>query len=286
MGNLPNMKQTNIQEQIREELKVKQQIDVEAEIRARIDFLKAYLLHTGARGFVLGLSGGQDSTLTGKLAQLAVAERNTESGNQDMLFMGVRLPYGVQMDEADAQDAIGFINPGRVIHVDIKPAVDAAVEQFTKATGERQSDFHRGNVKARERMKVQYDLAAHFGLLVLGTDHAAEALTGFFTKHGDGACDVAPIFGLNKRQGRLMLQALGCPEHLYTKKPTADLEDLKPGLPDEEALGMEYEELDDYLEGQELPEDTQHRIEARFAATAHKRKGPVTLYDDWWKNLL
>ena len=74
MGNLPNMKQTNIQEQIREELKVKQQIDVEAEIRARIDFLKAYLLHTGARGFVLGLSGGQDSTLTGKLAQLAVAE--------------------------------------------------------------------------------------------------------------------------------------------------------------------------------------------------------------------
>ncbi|WP_248928551.1 ammonia-dependent NAD(+) synthetase [Paenibacillus hamazuiensis] len=273
----------DVQRQIQEELKVKEHIDPAVEIASRVRFLKEYLLHTGAKGYVLGLSGGQDSTLTGKLAQLAVNELNEQHGGDAYTFMAVRLPYGVQKDKADAQDAIRFIAPTRTVTVNIKPAVDAAVQQFEQATGETLGDFHKGNVKARERMKAQYDLAAHYGLLVLGTDHAAEAITGFFTKHGDGACDAAPIYGLNKRQGRLLLQALGCPEHLYLKKPTADLEDLRPGLPDEEALGLTYEQLDDYLEGKPLPEDVKRRIEGRYAITEHKRRGPVTIYDGWWK---
>jgi NAD+ synthase len=272
-----------IQESIRARLHVKQSILAGDEIQTRVRFLKEYLTYTGAQGYVLGLSGGQDSTLTGKLAQMAIDERNAEHGVKAFQFVAVRLPYDVQKDEVDAQDAIRFIAPTRVVTVNIQPAVDATVEQFAKATGEKLSDFHKGNVKARERMKVQYDLAAHYRLLVLGTDHAAEAVTGFFTKHGDGACDVAPIFGLAKRQGKLLLQALGCPAHLYMKKPTADLEDLKPGLPDEEALGLTYEQLDDYLEGKPLTTDASQRIEARYAATAHKRQGPVTLYDQWWK---
>ncbi|SEP00070.1 NH(3)-dependent NAD(+) synthetase [Paenibacillus sp. OV219] len=273
---------TTMQKQIIAELKVKPQINAAEEARARVEFMKAYLKRTKARGFVLGISGGQDSTLAGKLAQLAVDEWNAEHTDQ-VSFIAVRLPYGVQQDESDAQDAIKFISPTRTVTVNVKPAVDAAVEQFAVATGEKLGDFHKGNVKARERMKAQYDIAAHYGLLVLGTDHAAEAITGFYTKHGDGACDMAPIYGLNKRQGRAVLKALGSPEHLYMKKPTADLEDLKPGLPDEEALGMSYENLDDYLEGVTLPEELSDRIEARYRATEHKRRGPVTVYDDWWK---
>lgn len=271
------------QAEIQAILHVQHEINAENEIQRRTQFLKNYLRYTGAKGYVLGMSGGQDSTLAGKLAQMAIDELNAESGKDAYQFMAVRLPYGIQKDEEDAQAAIQFIAASRVVTVNIQPAVDASVKQFAEATGETLGDFHKGNVKARERMKVQYDLAAHYGLLVLGTDHAAEAITGFYTKHGDGACDVAPIYGLDKRQGKELLKRLGCPEHLYLKKPTADLEDLKPGLPDEEALGVSYVQLDDYLEGRPLPADIAQKIEERYMITEHKRRGPVTCYDTWWK---
>ncbi|MFC5468025.1 ammonia-dependent NAD(+) synthetase [Cohnella suwonensis] len=275
---------TNKQRVIANALKVKPTIDARQEIRERVDFLKKYLIRSGAKGYVLGQSGGQDSTLAGKLAQLAVNELNAEGGDgSDYVFMAVRLPYDVQADEEDAQDAIRFIEANRVVTVNIKAAAEASIRAFEDATGEKLSDFLRGNVKARERMKAQYDLGAHYRLLVIGTDHAAEAITGFFTKHGDGACDVAPIYGLNKRQGKALLQALDCPSHLYTKKPTADLEDDKPGLPDEDALGLTYEQLDDYLELKPVSEDVARKIEERYDLTEHKRQGPVTVYDEWWK---
>src|SRR5690606_8383525 len=175
---------------------------------------------------------GQDSTLAGKLAQIAIDELNAGQPSKRAAFYAVRLPYGEQLDENDAKDALRFINPTHSITVNIKAAVDASAAAFQAATGEQLSGFDKGNNKARERMKVQYDLAAHFDCLVLGTDHAAEAITGFYTKHGDGACDIAPLFGLNKRQGKSLLKELDAPEHLYQKIPTADLEDDKPGLPD------------------------------------------------------
>lgn len=274
-----------LQDQIAKRLHVKGSIDARAEIDGRVKFMQEYVKKAGAKGYVLGMSGGQDSTLAGKLAQLAVDGLN--AGAQDgerYAFLAVRLPYGVQRDESDAQDAIRFIGPTRVATVDIKPAVDASVRAFEQATGEKLSDFLRGNVKARERMKAQYDLGAHYRLLVLGTDHAAEAITGFYTKHGDGACDVAPIYGLDKRQGRELLKLLGCPRHLYEKLPTADLEDEKPGLPDETALGITYEQLDDYLEGRPVPDGVRELIERRYAVSEHKRQGPVTIYDDWWRS--
>ncbi|MFH5183856.1 ammonia-dependent NAD(+) synthetase [Paenibacillus sp. TAB 01] len=271
-----------LQQQVQAALRVNPQLEPEAEIRRRIDFLKQYAVKAKAKGYVLGLSGGQDSTLTGKLAQLAVDELNREAGADRYQFIAVRLPYGVQQDEADAQEAIRFIQPTRTVTINIKAAVDASVQEFQRATGETLSDFLKGNVKARERMKAQYDLGAHYGLLVLGTDHAAEAISGFFTKFGDGACDVAPIYGLDKRQGRALLKQLGCPEALYLKKPTADLEDLKPGLPDETALGVTYEQMDDYLEGKPVPQEAAAIIERRYTATEHKRQGPVTVYDTWW----
>jgi NAD+ synthase len=271
-----------LQQQIMEELHVQPEIVPADEIRARINFLKEYVVRCGMNGYVLGISGGQDSSLAGRLAQLAVEELRQETG-KEYVFIAVRLPYGVQKDEEDAQRALKFIQPDRTITVNIKPAVDASYQAFQEATGETLSDFLKGNIKARERMKVQYDIGAHYHLLVIGTDHAAEAITGFFTKHGDGACDVVPLAGLSKRQGRALLKHLGADERIYQKVPTADLEDNKPLLPDEAALGVSYEQIDDYLEGKEVDAQVAQTLERRYIVTRHKRHLPVTPFDTWWK---
>ena len=274
---------TSLQQQIIEELKVQPTIDVEAEIRKTVDFLKEYAVkHSFLRGFVLGISGGQDSTLTGKLTQLAVDELNAEAGEEKYSFYAVRLPYGVQADENDCQDAIDWIGPTKVFTVNIQPAVDASVRSLEEA-GVVLSDFAKGNEKARERMKVQYSIAAMNASVVLGTDHAAEAVTGFYTKYGDGGADLVPIFRLNKRQGRAILAHLGCPSHLYTKAPTADLEEDRPSLPDEVALGVTYEQIDDYLEGKEIPEAAREVLEGHYLRSEHKRQMPNTVFDTFWK---
>lgn len=272
-----------LQQQIIEELRVQPTIDAHEEIRKTIDFLKAYAKkHAFVKGFVLGISGGQDSTLTGKLAQLAVDELNEEAGEATYSFFAVRLPYGTQFDEQDCQDALDFIQPTNIYTVNIKEAVDASMRNLTNA-GITLSDFAKGNEKARERMKVQYSIAAMHSAVVLGTDHAAEAITGFYTKYGDGGADLMPIFRLNKRQGKQLLKALHCPPHLYEKVPTADLEEDRPALPDEVALGITYEEIDDYLEGKAITAAAKDTLEGYYLRSQHKRHMPITIFDDFWK---
>ncbi|MFA1508174.1 MULTISPECIES: ammonia-dependent NAD(+) synthetase [Priestia] len=273
-----------LQKQIIEEMHVQKEINPAEEIRRSVDFLKSYMnKYPFLRSFVLGISGGQDSTLTGKLAQLAVNELNEEAGEERYQFIAVRLPYGVQADEADCQDALGFIQPTKSISINVKPAVDAMLSAVEEAADDKVSDFNKGNVKARERMIAQYTVAGMYSGVVLGTDHSAEAVTGFYTKFGDGGADLVPIFRLNKRQGKQMLKELGCPEHLYMKKPTADLEEDRPQLPDEEALGVTYEQIDDYLEGKDVGEHASNVIEGHFLKTQHKRQLPITVFDDFWK---
>ncbi|MGP0687179.1 ammonia-dependent NAD(+) synthetase [Priestia aryabhattai] len=273
-----------LQKQIIEEMNVQKEINPVEEIRRSVDFLKSYMnKYPFLRSFVLGISGGQDSTLTGKLAQLAVNELNEEAGEERYQFIAVRLPYGVQADEADCQDALAFIQPTKSISINVKPAVDAMLSAVEEAAEDKVSDFNKGNVKARERMIAQYTVAGMYSGVVLGTDHSAEAVTGFYTKFGDGGADLVPIFRLNKRQGKQILKELGCPEHLYMKKPTADLEEDRPQLPDEEALGVTYEQIDDYLEGKDVGEHASNIIEGHFLKTQHKRQLPITVFDDFWK---
>lgn len=273
----------SLQQEIIEALGVKPTIDVEQEIRTSVDFLKAYLKrHSAIKSLVLGISGGQDSTLTGKLSQLAISELRKETGDNEYTFIAVRLPYGVQADEQDCQDALAFIKPDRALVVNIKEAVLAS-ERALKEAGITLSDFVRGNEKARERMKAQYSIAGMSKGVVVGTDHAAEAVTGFFTKYGDGGTDINPIFRLNKGQGKQLLAALGCPQHLYLKKPTADLEDDRPGLQDEVALGVTYEMIDDYLTGKTIAPENAKIIEGWYLKTEHKRRPPITVFDDFWK---
>ncbi|ACT12939.1 MULTISPECIES: ammonia-dependent NAD(+) synthetase [Pectobacterium] len=273
----------SLQNDIITALGVKSSIEPAQEIRVSVDFLKNYLnAHPFVTSLVLGISGGQDSTLTGKLCQTAITELRNETGNARYQFIAVRLPYGVQADEADCQDAIAFIQPDRVLTVNIKPAIEAS-EATLRAIGVELSDFVKGNEKARERMKAQYSIAGMNAGLVVGTDHAAEAVTGFFTKYGDGGTDINPIFRLNKRQGKALLRELGCPSHLYTKAPTADLEEDRPSLPDEVALGVTYEKIDDYLEGKQIEAKDAAIIENWYRKTEHKRRPPITVFDDFWR---
>ena len=260
------------------------EIDPKKEIRRSVDFLKDYLkANPFLKSYVLGISGGQDSTLTGKLCQMAITEMREETGDNSYQFIAVRLPYGIQADAQDAADAVEFQKPDQDLIVNIKPAVDAMVASLNEA-GQEITDFNKGNIKARERMVVQYGIAGANNGAVVGTDHAAENFSGFYTKYGDGAADLTPLFRLDKRQGKKMLKELGCPEHLYLKTPTADLEEDQPDLPDETALGVTYQEVDDYLEGREVSDEAAEKIEALWRKSEHKRRMPVSVFDDFYKH--
>jgi NAD+ synthase len=258
------------------ELGVTSHFDIDAEIARRIDFLCTHLRTSGLRAFVLGISGGVDSSVAGRLAQLAV-ERLRNAGHTAR-FIAMRLPYGVQHDEADAQAALAFVRPDETLTVDIRPAADAMLVSlhagglaFDHAAHQ---DFVLGNVKARQRMIAQYAVAGARAGLVIGTDHAAESLMGFFTKFGDGGADLLPLAGLTKRRVRALALALGAPVRLANKTPTADLETLRPQHPDEAAYGVTYEEIDDFLEGKPVSAAARATIMRFYEATHHKRALP------------
>lgn len=262
---------------ISESLNVAKDFDVDMEIRDRVDFLADYLKSSDTKTLVLGISGGVDSLTAGKLAQLAV-EKNRADG-YDCKFIAVRLPYGIQRDETDAQNSLAFISPDKTVTVDIQPASDALLTSIDSLifSDPKDKDFVLGNIKARQRMVAQYAIAGANKGLVIGTDHAAEALMGFFTKFGDGACDVTPLSGLNKRRVRAIAVKLGAPDELVFKVPTADLETLNPGLPDETAYGVTYDEIDDFLEGKVIDPASWQIIFDQHCKTMHKRSQPVGL---------
>ncbi|HAY42936.1 MAG TPA: NAD(+) synthase [Micrococcaceae bacterium] len=271
-----------LQAEIIEELGVMPEIIPTQEITRRVGFLKDYLAATGAKGFVLGISGGIDSTLAGRLAQLAVQEIREAGG--DARFIAVRLPHGVQSDADDAMKAMDFVAADEEFEVNIEKPVSALDAALDESGHPRLTDFNRGNVKARMRMIVQYALAGDRRFLVLGTDHAAESVTGFFTKFGDGGADLLPLAGLNKRQNQALLRQLDAPELLWAKEPTADLLEGQPLRSDEDELGLTYASIDDYLEGREVDSAVAEVIESRFLGSRHKRTVPATYRDAWWQS--
>ncbi|MEI6858511.1 MAG: ammonia-dependent NAD(+) synthetase [Shewanella sp.] len=273
--------------QILREMKVQAAIEPEYEVQRRVAFIKLKLKESHCQSLVLGISGGVDSSLAGRLCQLAVDELNHEAEQDTYQFIAVRLPYNVQKDEDEAQLACQFISPSKQVTINIHKGVvgvHASTLSGLEAAGielndKDKLDFVKGNVKARMRMVAQYDIAGLTGGLVVGTDHSAENLTGFYTKWGDGACDLAPLFGLNKRQVRQIAAFLGAPAILVTKAPTADLEDNNPQLEDEVALGLTYDQIDDFLEGQSVDSFVNDKLVGIYKATQHKRKPIPTIYD-------
>ncbi len=269
-----------------EEMRVLPEIDPDFEIQRRVSFIQNQLLASGCKSLVLGISGGVDSSTCGRLAQLAVDDLNQKNNRSEYQFVAVRLPYGVQQDEGDAQTSLNFIQPSKSLTVNIKAGADAinasvcaTLEDNNMLPDDAAVDFAKGNVKARARMTSQYEIAGMLGGLVLGTDHSAENITGFYTKFGDGACDLAPLFGLSKRQVRLLAKTMGAPDSLVNKTPTADLECLSPQKEDEQVLGMSYDDIDNFLEGKEVDADAAARLIAIYIRTQHKRLPIATIYD-------
>lgn len=264
------------QREIAHALGVAAAFDSANDARRRTVFLASELQRTQKRALVLGISGGVDSLTAGRLCQIAVAQ--LRSSGYDAQFVAIRLPYGTQRDAEEAEAALEFIAPDRTLRIDIQPAVDATMESLRGARlqfeTDHEADFVAGNVRARQRMIVQYAVANALQGLVVGTDHAAEAVMGFFTKHADGACDITPLSGLTKRRVRALAACLGAPAALVHKTPTADLECLRPLLPDEAVLGVSYDVIDDFLEGRSVPRDAAASIVATYRRTAHKRSLP------------
>jgi len=284
-----------IKSKIIEEMRVLPEINVKSEIRQRLDFIKNTLIHSGLKTLVLGISGGIDSTTLGKLTQIAIDELNKENNSSDFKFIAIRLPYGLQADEQDAQMSLSFIEPSIRLCINIKTSVDAMEETSLNALkeanhikedkingenkiNEEKIDFVKGNLKARARMVAQYQIAGLKNGLVLGTDHSAENITGFFTKWGDGACDLAPLFGLSKRQVKQIAKHLGAPQELIEKAPKADLECLTPSKSDESVLGVSYQQIDKFLEGKSTDPSADGRIIDLYQKTQHKRHAIPTIY--------
>jgi NAD+ synthase len=291
-SHMPHTSQGNIMsaQAIINEMKVLPEIDAAFEIERRVNFIKKKLIKSGLKSLVLGISGGIDSSTCGRLAQLAIDALNNKNAEHkpEYKFIAIRLPFDIQADEEDAQLALDFIKPSHSLTTNIFAGTEGIHTETIRAlkaadlltANAVQVDLSKGNVKARTRMVMQYHIAGILGALVLGTDHSAENITGFFTKWGDGACDLAPLFGLSKRQVKQLARSLGAPAQLIDKAPTADLEELTPSKKDEDTLGISYDQLDDFLEGKNIDKLIEEKIIAIYMKTQHKRSEIPTIYED------
>lgn len=262
----------SLQQEIIAKLRVKPTIDVDEEIKRRVDFLKDYVKQAGAAGLLIAISGGIDSAVAAGLCKRATDELSQETGKKYMT-LGVFQPYEEQEDIEHSYAVAEAFDLKYKVETNISEAVDEIVLETEYAFKTMNMSRHisragKGNVKARTRMVVQYALAFDLNLLVVGTDHASEALTGFFTKWGDGAVDITPLSSLNKRQIGQIGKRLGVPDEVLNKAPTAGLWE---GQTDEAELGVSYDDNSDYLEGKDIDPIAREKLEKHYLRTQHKR---------------
>jgi NAD+ synthase len=194
-------------------------------------FVREEIQRTGLRHAVVGVSGGIDSALSCFLAAEALGPENV---------LAVRMPYKHSSPESLQHAALVIEATGaKSLTVDITPMVEPLFDQFPKLSARR-----KGNIMARERMIVLYDQSAEFEGLVVGTGNKTEIMLGYTTLYGDSACAINPLGDLYKTQVRQLARAMGVPEAIVAKPPTAD---LWAGQTDEGELGFTYAEADQLL---------------------------------------
>jgi NAD+ synthase len=213
--------------------------NVDIQIPTNVNLLRKLLVafianeveKVGLNRVVVGLSGGVDSSLSALLAAEALGPKNV---------MGIMMPYETSSPESLAHAELvvrqSAIEP---LTIDITPQIDAYFKRFPDADQRR-----RGNKMARERMTILYDHSARWNALVLGTSNKTELLLGYGTLHGDMASAINPLGDLYKTQVWALAEAVGVPEPIVRKKPSAD---LWAGQTDEAELGFSYREVDRLL---------------------------------------
>lgn len=231
-----------------------------------IKFLQDYLKDNHQDCYVLGISGGVDSSLVAALAKKAVGK--------DKLYC-YALPIDSLID--DENDAVRLAKHLDVNYevVDLSEAYHCLVNKY-ESTGVKLDLSTKGNLKARMRMATLYAFAQNKRGLVLGTDNMDERYTGYFTKFGDGGVDLLPIANLTKGEVVEACLLLGIPEDLAKRTPSAG---LYQGQTDEKEMGITYKDLDDYLLGKEINEEAKSRIERLHRISEHKRKDIPTPED-------
>jgi NAD+ synthase len=199
--------------------------------RALTRFIRDELARVGFQRGVIGISGGVDSALTAYLTTEALGAKNV---------MGLWMPYRTSAGTSGEHARMVIDDLGiQTAEVDITPMVEPLFERFPDITALR-----KGNVMARQRMIVLYDQSEAFDALVVGTSNKTETLLGYTTLFGDSAAAILPIADLYKVQVRQLARAMGVPEVIVTKQPSAD---LWPGQTDENELGYTYDEADQLL---------------------------------------
>jgi len=240
-----------------------------------IRFIQDYLEKSGAKGIVLGISGGVDSFVTGALCAKACAAQKKE------LYL-CPLPNGRQTDYQDAADSVTAIEQLylglKKATINISGGYQGILDDMRGIELFQQNPYTLGNIQARLRMVYQYALAS--GMLVAGTDHASEGVTGFFTKYGDGGADIMPISELIKDDIYALAANLGAPQAVLEKQPAAGLGISKT---DEEEMGVSYADICAYLRGKVIHKQAAEKIESMYARSMHKRALPATLRDMYRK---
>lgn len=220
-------------------------------------FLQEYLESSHCKGYVLGLSGGVDSSLVAAIARKAVGK--------DKLHC-----YAIDIDsnKADVEDA-KKVAEELDLNLEVINLSDTYHSYLEKLDGEDFIRLTKSNLKVRMRMVALFAYAQEHSSLVLGTDNLDERYVGYFTKYGDGAADLLPIVYLTKREVRKAAELYGLSSVLANRVPSAGLFE---GQTDETEMGVSYEDLDNFLLGKEVNSIAKQRIEYLHKISEHKRK--------------